>query len=627
MNRLGRAGHSLAHKCLIFPGVRFESVCAVTRCRKPTAEQKAPGFEEAHRSFPGAAGIAFGLFASAHLAVGSTTSISRCDDDLQPQQVRRIRVAREADIMDGDMKQFRIAPTLGGTDGAVLVARVDGKLYATGASCSHYSAPLVQGVVSKDKMHVVCPWHDAAFDIRTGAPVRGCALEAIPTYPVCVEDGHVVVEVPMQMEDFVKPKAARRSLNDKRVFVVMGGGAAGVAAVDSLRQEGYTGQLIMLTDEKFLPYDRPVLSKNLSKAGDVESLYLREREHFEEHDVEVRHGATVVSVNAAEKTIKLSSGEEIKYDAALVATGATPRALPIPGGKLPGVMALRNPEDAQKIAAACPKGKRVVVIGSSFIGMEIAATLNRRGCDVTVLGMESVPFERVLGTKLGSSIKTLFESKGVIFKGGVVVGEIQQGAENSLTAVLKSGDKIACDAVIVGVGVQPNCKFVEGVEKAPDGALLTDEFLQTSAPGLFAAGDLANYKSPQTGEQLRCEHWVVASSQGRFAAKAMVGNKESFDQTPFFWTSLFGKNIRYVGNCTKFDDLIIDGDVNKLNFVAFYCQSGVVKAVATMGRDQVAAAAGELMRMGKMPAAKDFKTGKAKPADLAEELRKLRCAS
>lgn len=545
--------------------------------------------------------------------------------------MRRITIARAAEVKDGELRQVNIPGTAdGGAEGALLLARIDGQFYATGASCSHYSAPLAQGVAAKDKMHVVCPWHDAAFDLRTGQPVRGAGLQAIPTYPVSVEDGQVIVEVPKIMEDFVKPVMVRRNPEDSRVFVVIGGGAAGVAAADSLRQEGYTGRIIFLSEEQHLPYDRPVLSKNLAKAADPESLALRDLPYLEEHDIEFRKGAKVASLDAQQKMVKLSSGEELHYDAALVATGAKPRTLPIPGGNLPGVLPLRTPEDAQKIAVACSKGKQVVVIGSSFIGMELAATLQRRGCSVTVLGMEPVPFERVLGRRVGEALKAFFESKGITFLGNSVTSEILEnpgkGDQSTLTIKLKSGKNLPCDAAILGVGVVPNAAFVTGAEKAKDGSLITDEKLQTSAEGLFAAGDVATFRSPKSGNLMRIEHWDVATSQGRIAAQAMVGKKTSFDQTPFFWTSLFGKNLRYVGHCTSFDELMIDGDLEKLKFVAYYCQQGEVKAVATMNRDPVAVAAGELMRMGIMPTAEDLKSGRASADSLASELRRLNCA-
>jgi len=573
-------------------------------------------------------GLVFALLASAQLATqgqksgDASSSYCRCES----VKVRRVVIARDSDIADGDLKQIRVPPTAdGGSEGAILLAKIDGKLYATGASCSHYSAPLAQGVAAKDKMHVVCPWHNAAFDLRTGQPVRGSGLPAIPVYPVCVEGGNIVAELPFNMEDFVKPKVAKRCPNDGRVFLVIGGGAAGVAAVDALRQGGFTGQVTMLTEETHLPYDRPVLSKNLAKGAEPKSLALRDEAHFQEHEIDIRFGAAVKELRADEKIVQLVSGEEIKYDAALVATGAKPRLLPIPGGNLPGVMALRTPEDAQRIGAACGKGKKVIVIGSSFIGMEIAATLNRRGCDVTVLGMETVPFERVLGIRVGDAIKNFFEEKGVTFMGSSSVTEITQTEGSGLTASLKSGQKLTCDAVIVGVGVIPNCEFVSGVEKARDGSLVTDEHLKTSGPCLYAAGDVAQYRSP-SGDQLRVEHWDVATSQGRLAAKCMLGETDTFDQTPFFWTSLFGKNLRYVGHCMKFDEFMVDGDLKKLTFVAYYCQNNEVKAVATMGRDPVAVAAGELMRMGKMPSAEDFKSGKATAAGLADRLRELNCA-
>jgi len=378
-----------------------------------------------------------------------------------------------------------------------------------------------------------------------------------------------------------------------------------------------------VTDEKHLPYDRPVLSKNLSKGEKPEDIALRSAEHFAEHDIEVHCGASVANLDASSRTLRLTSGEELNFDSVLVASGAKPRVLPIPGFNLPKVISLRTPEDAQRISAACQRGKRVVVIGSSFNGMELAASLTRAGCQVTVVGMEAIPFERVLGASVGSAIKAFFESKGVKVLGSTAVANISEDPKGAMTAVLQSGEKLDCDAVVVGAGVTPQASFVEGVDKATDGSLLTDECMQTSAENVFAAGDVATFLSPLSKEQFRIEHWQVAMSQGRIAAKNMLGQKVVFDVQPFFWTVLFGKNLRYVGHCTDFDELHVEGDLDKLNFVAYYCKNGAVKAVATMARDPVAAAAGELLRLGHMPSLADLKKGTKTSADIIQEMNRL----
>jgi len=393
-------------------------------------------------------------------------------------------------------------------------------------------------------------------------------------------------------------------------------GPQGVAAIDALRQGGYTGRLMLLSEESHLPYDRPVLSKNLSMAAEPESLVLRSAEHFETLDVEVLLGTTVTKLDAAAKEITIASGAKLRYDAALVATGAAPRALPVPGGSLVGVSPLRSVEDAAQIASACPSGKRVVVVGSSFVGMEVAATLQRRGCSVKVLGMEEVPFER-LGKKLGAAIKKFFETKGVEFMGLTTVKEIKQ-VQDGLHLTLASGKSLRCDHVVVGVGVVPSAGFVEGVEKASDGSIVVNECLQ-GAPGLFAAGDVATFE--RLGQRHHIEHWEVATSQGRVAAANMLGKQTEFDQAPFFWTSIFGKNLRFAGSCDHFDEVIVEGSLEKLNFVACYCVKGEVRAVATMARDPVAVAAGELLRLGKMPSAAQLREGTVSTASFVSLLQ------
>eukprot|EP00929_Paragymnodinium_shiwhaense_P042466 TRINITY_DN21972_c0_g1_i2.p1 TRINITY_DN21972_c0_g1~~TRINITY_DN21972_c0_g1_i2.p1 ORF type:complete len:407 (-),score=87.87 TRINITY_DN21972_c0_g1_i2:84-1304(-) len=402
-----------------------------------------------------------------------------------------------------------------------------------------------------------------------------------------------------------------------------------VAAADSMRQNGYRGRILMLSEEDHLPYDRPVLSKNLVKAGKPEELALRSEEHFENWDIELRTGrqGVVTELDAAGKVVRVASGEEIKYDAALLATGARPRTLPIAGANLPGVIGLRNPEDAQSIGARCGRSSKVVVIGSSFIGMEIAATLQRLKCEVTVVGMEALPFERVLGKEIGKEMHSLFESRGVTMIGGSSVTEITRRGDAGLEVGLKGGKRLPCDAVVVGIGVVPNAKFVSGVEKAKDGSLITDACMKTSAPGLYAAGDVATFKSPKDGLHKRVEHWDVAMSQGRLAGKNMAGKQDEFDATPFFWTQLFGRVLRYIGHCTDYDELIVDGKIEKLKFVAYYCNKGEIKAVATMGRDPVSIAVGELMRQGKMPSAAVVRAPGFKSEVFVDEFRNgLGCA-
>jgi len=355
-------------------------------------------------------------------------------------------------------------------------------------------------------------------------------------------------------------------------------------------------------------------------------LSLRDMPYFEEHDIEFRRSAKVTLLDAKRRIVQLASGEEINYDCALVATGTKPRTLSCPGSEDACVLTLRTPEDAQQIAANCVSGKNVLVVGSSFIGMELAATLRRRGCNVTVLGRESVPFERVLGRRLGESMKAFFESKDVKFVGEADLDRIRRSSpgSSSFEAVLKGGKGVLpCDVLVVGVGVIPNSGFITGADKGPDGSLLTDECLQTSAEGLFASGDLASYINPKTGERQRVEHWDVAMTQGRLAARNMVGQREVCDATPFFWTSLFGKNLRYVGYCTEFDEIIVDGNLQTLKFVIYYCFNGSVRAVATMGRDPIAVAAGELMRMNRMPLAEALKATDNPTEALLLELQRL----
>eukprot|EP00928_Gymnodinium_smaydae_P072124 TRINITY_DN55544_c0_g1_i1.p1 TRINITY_DN55544_c0_g1~~TRINITY_DN55544_c0_g1_i1.p1 ORF type:complete len:662 (-),score=126.97 TRINITY_DN55544_c0_g1_i1:158-2092(-) len=559
------------------------------------------------------------VFAGASVVHRSSAS---CEDARPPRQI--VVEEKAANFPEGEMREVRIPASIKGDDGAILVAKVDGKFYATGASCSHYSASLAEGVLARDRMCVVCPWHDAAFDLRTGQPMRGCGLDAIPTYPVRVdESGKVVVEVPATMTDFVSPKVCRRDPGDGRLYVIVGGGAAGVAAADALRQKGFTGRIVLCSEEKHLPYDRPVLSKNLNAALDLPSITLRDEAHFAALDIELRLGSKVQALDASSKKLTLVGGESFAYDAAVVCTGASPRKLPVPGIDLPNVMQLRTPEDGKRIFETCKVGKRVVIVGSSFIGMELASTLKKAGCDISVLGMEEFPFERVLGTKVGAALETFFRSRKIKFMKKTKISSIRSDKDHLVVAT-SNGD-IPADAVVIGAGVVPNADFVSGVDKAKDGSLLADAGLRTSADGLYAAGDVVSYRCPTSGATRRIEHWDVAMSQGRLAAQNMLGGTATYDVEPFFWTSIFGKNLRYVGYSTDFDDVHIEGDLSTLRFVAVYSKGNVVQAVATMAKDPVAVAAGELLRMRKMPPADTFKKNKMKLEDLPKLLRDSSC--
>lgn len=518
----------------------------------------------------------------------------------------------------------------------VLVHRHAGEFFVTSPSCSHYGAALHKGVSAAGgrggSPTITCPLHDATFDLRTGKVVRGPSIDGIAVYTSVVKDGLVYADVPEAIlagnkHERVLAQMTKLNKKDSRVFVLVGGGAASLAAAETLRQEGFTGRVLMITKEARLPYDRVRLSKNPDV--DPDSLILRKPEFYDQYGIEVMRETIVTRLDSKtqELTYTRHDGEEattIKYDACLVASGGTPRKLFCPGASLKNVFTLRTPEDAANIARVAQKGQKMVVVGGSFIGMEIASALKKKGCDVSVVAMETVPFERVLGKKVGAAFARVLQKEGVEWFGTAQV-RLFRGNTKVNGVELEDGEVLPADGVVVGAGVLPNTRFIEGLQLDKNGALCVGPFLNCeSAPTLFAAGDVCAYPAVRTGARVRIEHWDVATQQGRVAARNMLGQHVPFTTTPFFWSGLFGKNLRFVGHAPDvLDRVIIEGDVAGMEFISYYTEDDEIRAVATVNRDPVAVACAELMRRGKMPKVSELLMGVVNADVLLERLRSL----
>ena len=522
---------------------------------------------------------------------------------------KEITVATTGDFKDGEMRQV----SAGGTD--ILLARVGGKYHAVGAHCTHYGAPLVEGALCGER--VVCPWHHACFNVTTGDLEEPPALDALPHYGVRVEGESVIVSLPDEITDRRTPAMAKRDPSaDARLFVILGGGAAGYAAAQTLREDGFKGRGLMITREDRLPYDRPNLSKDyLQGHAEPEWIPLRADEFFAEHDIEVLRDEEVVRVDAAKKTITFKGGDTLTCDSLLVATGGTPRRLDIPGCELENIFVLRSFGDADALIEAAKRASRAVVIGASFIGMEAAASLTERKLSVTVVAPGEVPFEKTLGAEVGRLFRQVHEARGVQFKLGASAARFE-GDTAVKTVVLDSGERVEADLIVVGVGVRPATNFLGGVQLHEDGGVFVDRHLR-AADGVYAAGDIAYFPSSPTGERQRIEHWRTAQQQGRTAAHNMAGKSVEFDGVPFFWTRQFDAGLLYVGHATNWDEIIFKGDVPSQDFLAFYVKDGRVLAVAGMSRDREMAAIEELMRLDRMPAPARLRNG---PVDILKLL-------
>jgi NADPH-dependent 2,4-dienoyl-CoA reductase/sulfur reductase-like enzyme/nitrite reductase/ring-hydroxylating ferredoxin subunit len=509
-----------------------------------------------------------------------------------PMKYKDVAVAKSADLADGEMKQVAAEGK------EILLARVNGNFHAVGAHCTHYGAPLAEGVLSGER--IVCPWHHACFDITTGDLQEPPAFDALPSFEVKIENDQVLVRVPDDAPDRRTPDMTKRDPEDQRLFVIAGGGAAGYAAAQTLRQEGFTGRLVLITRENHLPYDRPNLSKEyLQGTADPAWLPLRAEDFFAEHDIKVIQGKEITHIDAARKTITFAGSEALHCDALLLATGSEPRQLPFQSHDQSNVFLLRSHNDSDAIIAAAEKGRRVVVIGASFIGMEVASSLKMRGCEVTVVAPDEVPFARILGAEIGRLFQDIHQENGVKFKLGVPVAGFS-GAKKVTAVTLENGERLDADLVVVGIGVKPATGFLEGITLHQDGGVIVDEYMRAAA-GVFAAGDIAYFPHPPTGERRRIEHWRTAMQQGRVAAKNMMGKEVAYDGVPFFWTRQFDAGLLYVGHAASWDEIVYQGDVSARDFLAFYITAGRVLAIAGMNRDREMAAAEELMRLDRMP--------------------------
>jgi NADPH-dependent 2,4-dienoyl-CoA reductase/sulfur reductase-like enzyme/nitrite reductase/ring-hydroxylating ferredoxin subunit len=479
----------------------------------------------------------------------------------------------------------------------VLLVRRGEEVLAVGATCTHYGGPLAEGLLVGDTVR--CPWHHACFDLRTGAPERAPALNPIPCYAVNREGGRIRVGA---RRDLPAPAPATTAL---RKIAIIGAGAAGESAAESLRREGYSGEILMIGADEAPPVDRPNLSKDyLAGTAPEEWIPLRPPSFFEEQRIELVLGTRVEALDVAARTLALADGRKRAWDALLLATGADPIRLAVPGAELPHVRTLRTLGDSRGIIAlATAKGaRRAVVVGASFIGMEAAASLRARGLEVHVVAPETQPFARTLGPELGAFLRAVHEEHGVVFHLGQTVAGVEAGA-----VTLSGGASLPAELVVVGIGVRPAIALAEGAGLAIDRGVVVDERLATSAAGVYAAGDIARYPYAPAGERVRIEHWAVAQRMGRVAALNMLGRGVRFSAAPFFWTTQYDVTLSYVGHAERWDRIDVAGSITARDCtVAYRRADDATLAVATIGRDHVSLEAEAALERGDAAALRTF---------------------
>jgi apoptosis-inducing factor 3 len=478
-----------------------------------------------------------------------------------------------ADLPDGHMLAGHV-----GEDAVVLARRGD-EFFAIGASCSHYGGPLAEGLMVDDTVR--CPWHHACFSLRTGEALHPPALSPVACWAVEQRDRKIFVTTKKQAPVPKKVGNVGPAAGMPEKIVIIGGGAAGFCAAEKLRREQYQGSIVMLSNDDAPPVDRPNLSKDYLAGNAPEDwVPLRPLSFYSDNGIELRLEANATGIDARLREVALADGNKIRYDRLLLATGAEPVRLSIPGADLPHVRTLRSLADCRAIIARAKTARRAVVLGASFIGLEVAAALRAREIEVHVVAPEKRPMERILGPQIGDFVRALHEEHGVIFH-----LEDSAGAIDRDRVSLKSGGMLDADLVVAGIGVRPRTELAEKTGLRLDRGVMVDAYLETSVPGLFAAGDIARWPDPHSGENIRVEHWVVAERQGQTAALNMLGRREIFTAVPFFWSQHYDVQINYVGHAEKWDELTIDGDVMAKDSLLRYKRNGHVLAIASIHRD------------------------------------------
>jgi NADPH-dependent 2,4-dienoyl-CoA reductase/sulfur reductase-like enzyme/nitrite reductase/ring-hydroxylating ferredoxin subunit len=474
-----------------------------------------------------------------------------------------------ADIPEGGKLTGRVG------DEEVLVARIGGALHAVGARCTHYQGPLGEGLIVGDTVR--CPWHHARFCLRTGEAVGAPAIDPVKLWSATERDGVVRVEP----RSAPAPTPSARPASGPRRVVILGGGGAGFAAAEWLRRRGFDGGLTMLSADRDAPYDRPNCSKDfLAGQAPPEWMPLREAAWYGENDIDLQLDAEASRLDLAGRAVELKDGRTFGYEALLIATGAEPVRLPVQGFSGPDAYVLRTLDDAEAIVARAERSRRVAIVGASFIGLETAAALRSRGLEVHVAAPEAIPLARVMGEALGRWVRGLHEAAGIVFH---LERSVRAWADGRLA--LEGGGSIEADFVVLGVGVRPRIELAQAAGLAVDKGIVVDDRLRTSAPGVYAAGDVARFPDAHTAQPIRIEHWVHAERQGQHVARMILGEDAPFTDTPFFWSAHQDATIRYVGHAEAFDPPTMEGSLERRDAEARFFEGDRLAALATVGRD------------------------------------------
>ncbi|XP_057621778.1 apoptosis-inducing factor 3 isoform X3 [Chionomys nivalis] len=488
--------------------------------------------------------------------------------------------------------------------GKVLLVKDNGEFHALGHKCPHYGAPLVKGVLSRGRVR--CPWHGACFNISTGDLEDFPGLDSLHKFQVKIEKEKVTVRASKQalqlqrrtkvMAKCISPSAGHSSSTN---VLIVGAGAAGLVCAETLRQEGFSDRIVLCTLDRHLPYDRAKLSKSLD--AQPEQLALRPKEFFRAYGIEMLTEAQVVTVDVRNKKAVFKDGFKLEYSKLLLAPGSSPKTLNCKGKDVENVFTIRTPEDANRVVRLA-RGRNAVVVGAGFLGMEVAAYLTEKAHSVSVVELEETPFRRFLGERVGRALMKMFENNRVKFYMQTEVLELRAQEGKLQEVVLKSSKVLRADVCVVGIGAVPATGFLRqsGIGLDSRGFIPVNKMMQTNVPGVFAAGDAVTFPLAwRNNRKVNIPHWQMAHAQGRVAAQNMLAQEAEINTVPYLWTAMFGKSLRYAGYGEGFDDVIIQGDLEELKFVAFYTKGDEVIAVASMNYDPIVSKVAEVLASGR----------------------------
>ena len=460
-------------------------------------------------------------------------------------------------------------------EATLILVRDGDAVRAFDGKCPHAGAPLAKGAVCKGQ--IVCPWHKAVFSLHDGTLIEPPALDGLASYPTEIRDGVVYVDPVKQTKSVPAPAP------DNRHVVLLGAGAAGVAGAAALREFGFGGRITMISREPDAPYDRTALSKFVLEGGKApdEIAKLRTEAFYTEHRIE-RIEATIEHLDVEARHVELDDGSSVEFTHAVIATGGVAKKLDVPGADLDGVFSLRSKADAARIVAQAQPGTKAVILGNSFIGLEAASALHKRGLDVTVVAPDEIPFVKQFGERVGGMFRDLHQKNGIRFQTQTKAARIT-GSSRVDGVELESGTIVAADLVLVGIGVSPATGFVKGLDLTEDGGIVVDGSMQ-AAPHIFAVGDIASF--PLGNGTARIEHWRVAQQHARVAARNITGEAARYKGVPFFWTYHFGKRFEVLGHATQWDDVIVEGILDDQDFVALQVSQGVVVGIIACQRER-----------------------------------------